>query len=65
MKCPRCGGKMILEKYYTSFGSWFGWHCIFCGEIIDPLILANRKEHIEKYHPARSRRSRVVESEVH
>lgn len=24
--------------------SYEGWHCVYCGEIVDPLILLNRKE---------------------
>ncbi|HEY4485711.1 MAG TPA: hypothetical protein VI702_05245 [Nitrospiria bacterium] len=27
----------------TGHYSFFGWRCPSCGEIIDPLILANRK----------------------
>jgi hypothetical protein len=23
--------------------SFHGWRCLFCGEIIDPIILANRR----------------------
>jgi len=44
MKCARCGGKMNYEKFYTTSEEFFGWRCIFCGEIIDQVILENRME---------------------
>ena len=42
MCCRRCGGRMIYEKYYDVNGIFFGWHCVICGEIIDPVILLHR-----------------------
>lgn len=42
MICPRCKKKMHYEKFYCIQGSYWAWHCIFCGEIIDPLIARNR-----------------------
>jgi hypothetical protein len=44
LECPHCRtlNQMTYEKYYTPSGAWFGLRCIPCGEIIDPLILANR-----------------------
>ena len=46
MKCPKCGGLMTNFKHY-GFGSdlaghFYGWHCMCCGEILDPVIVANR-----------------------
>ncbi|HUK55287.1 MAG TPA: hypothetical protein VLY20_01360 [Nitrospiria bacterium] len=48
MNCPKCGGRMNFEEFFSSATegtSWAyeGWRCIYCGEIIDPLILLNRK----------------------
>ncbi len=40
--CRRCGGRMIYEKYYDVNGIFYGWHCVICGEIIDPVILLHR-----------------------
>lgn len=40
-RCHRCGGLMVPEKVFET-GS-FDWHCISCGERIDPVILAHRK----------------------
>ena len=28
--------------------SFDGWRCVFCGEIVDPLILHNRSLHHQK-----------------
>jgi hypothetical protein len=42
MCCHRCGGRMIFEKYYDVNSIFYGWHCVMCGEIIDPVILLHR-----------------------
>jgi hypothetical protein len=43
MRCYRCGGVMIYEKFYGDCEYFFGWKCIFCGEIVDSVILENRE----------------------
>ncbi len=43
MKCLRCGGIMVYEKFFGLAEDFFGWRCIFCGEIIDKVILKNRR----------------------
>lgn len=42
MKCHRCSGIMIYEEFYGAQDVFFGWRCIFCGEIVDQVILENR-----------------------
>ena len=42
MKCLRCGGVMVLEKFYGTSEVFFGWRCITSGEIVDQVILENR-----------------------
>ena len=42
-RCHRCGGLMIQEKVF-EIGA-FDWHCVSCGERIDPVILAHREAH--------------------
>ena len=42
MNCQRCGGRMIFEKFYDVNNIFFGWHCVICGEILDPVILLHR-----------------------
>ncbi len=34
---------MIYEKFYGECEHFFGWKCISCGEIIDQVILENRR----------------------
>ena len=42
LSCQRCGGRMIFEKFYDVNNIFFGWHCVMCGEILDPVILLHR-----------------------
>ena len=42
IRCQRCGGRMIFEKFYDVNNIFFGWHCVICGEILDPVILLHR-----------------------
>jgi hypothetical protein len=42
MKCGRCGGMMVCEMFYFREDNFLGWRCIFCGEIVDQVILENR-----------------------
>jgi len=42
MKCLRCGGIMVLEKFYGTSEVFLGWRCIICGDIVDQVILENR-----------------------
>lgn len=34
---------MVLEKYFGQCEYFWGWRCVICGEIVDDLILENRK----------------------
>jgi len=59
MFCEKCTGKMVYERFYDyldemgkySFG---GCRCLYCGNIVDPIILANRRNKI----PLKSRMTR-------
>jgi hypothetical protein len=42
MKCAKCHGKMHAEKFYGRNGTFHGWRCLLCGDIIDPVILLHR-----------------------
>jgi hypothetical protein len=48
MRCARCDGLMVREKFedLAGFGSgdheYAGWRCINCGTIVDPVITAHR-----------------------
>ncbi len=43
MKCYRCSSHMVYQKFYGPQEDFWGWRCIFCGEIIDQVILENRQ----------------------
>jgi hypothetical protein len=30
---------MVVEKCYGDNDFFFGWHCVICGAIVDPVIL--------------------------
>ena len=42
MRCQRCEGKMVYEKYYGDGEHFWGWRCLCCGDILDRIILENR-----------------------
>jgi len=42
MKCPRCQTRMVAETFYSKEGSFDGFRCLACGEVIDEVILQNR-----------------------
>jgi hypothetical protein len=43
MKCDRCGGLMIYERFPSQEVEDFsGWRCVACEEIVDEVILKNR-----------------------
>ncbi len=39
IRCHRCNGPMAMEKFYGKNDSFYGWHCLICGAILDPVIL--------------------------
>lgn len=52
MRCPRCFGKMAYECFQdmeddTGNLFFYGWRCILCGEILDSVIMSNRKNRPE------------------
>jgi len=42
MTCPKCRGRMYSEKFYDFVRAFSGWKCACCGEVLDPVIAANR-----------------------
>lgn len=40
--CHRCGGLMVQEFVHAT-GS-YEWRCVMCGEHVDEVILAHRRE---------------------
>jgi len=48
MRCLRCRGLMVKDQFYDMFDdsgflSFYGWRCICCGNVLDPLILRNKQ----------------------
>ena len=39
-RCHRCGGLMVSEPVHELAS--FDWHCVSCGERVDPVILVHR-----------------------
>ena len=49
MNCLKCSGMMNYEAFVSgaaegSTWGYEGWRCIYCGDIIDPIILRHRKK---------------------
>ncbi len=47
MECERCHATMLEEAFEDIWAdSWttrfLGWRCLVCGNVLDPVILANR-----------------------
>ena len=42
-KCPRCNAFLIHERFYSMWEQVWVWRCIKCGEIIDDVVLYNRR----------------------
>ncbi|MDP3091424.1 MAG: hypothetical protein Q8N04_12140 [Nitrospira sp.] len=40
--CHRCGGLMVPEPVHELAS--YDWRCVSCGERIDPVILAHRRQ---------------------
>jgi hypothetical protein len=45
IRCQRCDGRMAFEKFYGENGTFFGWYCVMCGDILDSVILLHRLSH--------------------
>ncbi len=48
MRCMRCRGLMVRDQFYdmlddSGYLSFYGWRCVCCGNVLDPLILKNRR----------------------
>jgi hypothetical protein len=44
-RCPRCGGLMVAE-WCQDLSDYTAQRCVQCGELIDPVILHNRRLHL-------------------
>jgi len=51
MRCSRCGGLMVIEQCFdfrddTGHLDFLARRCVLCGEVIDPVILQNRRRQL-------------------
>jgi len=58
MTCSRCGGVMAAEEFSNltdGMVPWFyaGWRCLYCGDVVDPLILRHRSRGRQAAEPAK------------
>ena len=44
MRCQRCNVVMVNERFYGPGDPFWGWRCMVCGNISDPMILENRSQ---------------------
>ena len=42
-RCPRCRGLMVAE-WCQDLSDYRAQRCVQCGEVIDPVILQNRRQ---------------------
>lgn len=42
MKCPKCDGLMISQRFADYFITFYGFKCVNCGSIVDKTIVQNR-----------------------
>ena len=47
MRCVRCCGLMVKDQFYDMRDggglSFYGWRCVCCGNVLDPLIVRNQR----------------------
>lgn len=43
-RCDRCGGLMVSEWVGDLGVECENWRCVICGERIDPVVIAHRRE---------------------
>jgi hypothetical protein len=41
-RCPRCSGLMVAE-WCEDLSDYSSQRCVQCGELIDPIIIQNRR----------------------
>jgi len=43
MKCARCDGAMIFERFQATMEIFYAWRCVNCGDIMDQVVQKNRE----------------------
>jgi hypothetical protein len=39
---------MIYERYQDMLETFFAWRCVICGEVVDDVVIENRKGEKER-----------------
>ena len=42
MRCARRHNPMEPMRLLDDEATWDGWHCLVCGDLIDPVIVRHR-----------------------
>lgn len=48
MRCIKCQGTMVHERFFTRGENFWAWRCVNCGQILDEFILNNRQQYGKK-----------------
>lgn len=59
MKCLRCLGMMVKERVFTREGGIAMARCVYCGDLIDPVVMRNRSRSVSCLTGARGVRRYV------
>ncbi|MCL2102708.1 MAG: hypothetical protein FWH25_01580 [Syntrophorhabdaceae bacterium] len=43
MRCIRCDGAMLFERFQATADIFYAWRCVNCGDIMDPVVQKNRE----------------------
>lgn len=43
MRCLRCDGAMVFERFQATMEIFYAWRCVNCGEIMDNVVAKNRE----------------------
>lgn len=43
MRCSKCGGLMVSERFSDFFLNFYAWKCLNCGAVMDKTIMENKK----------------------
>lgn len=57
--CDRCYGLMVPERFANLDLAW--WRCVNCGEVLDSVIIAHRRENAGQERRRRFQRRSVLE----
>lgn len=59
---------MVKEKYYGTGNPFWGWRCVFCGEIFDSVIWKNRNQRsndpLAEYQGAQAKRREITSPQI-